>query len=133
MILETALYVSDLDVSERFYRDLLNAETMLADERMRALALPGRQVLLLFVRGGSVHGDETEGGRIPGHDAQGLQHLCFRSDDPDARASDLERLGIAVESRVEYPDGGKSIYLRDPDGHSVEFGTESLWPWPANG
>ncbi|HEX5778765.1 MAG TPA: glyoxalase, partial [Xanthobacteraceae bacterium] len=35
--------------------------------------------------------------------------------------------GIELESRVDWPRGGKSIYFRDPDGHLLEFATPGLW------
>ena len=35
--------------------------------------------------------------------------------------------GIAIESRVIQSHGGTSLYIRDPDGHSVEMATPGLW------
>ncbi len=52
-VLETSLYVADLDKSEEFYRDLFGWETLLSDDRMRALKVNGTSVLLLFKRGGT--------------------------------------------------------------------------------
>jgi catechol 2,3-dioxygenase-like lactoylglutathione lyase family enzyme len=28
---------------------------------------------------------------------------------------------------VGWPRGGRSVYFRDPDGHSVELATPGLW------
>jgi catechol 2,3-dioxygenase-like lactoylglutathione lyase family enzyme len=102
---------------------------LLRDERMIALAIPGREVLLLFVHGGSVSASETPFGLIPPHDASGQQHLCF-----SVTHADLERweahlvsCGIALESRLDWSKGGSSLYFRDPDGHSLEVGTSGLW------
>jgi catechol 2,3-dioxygenase-like lactoylglutathione lyase family enzyme len=47
-ILETSLYVRDLDASRAFYSRLFGFPVLLHDERMCAMAIPGRQVLLLF-------------------------------------------------------------------------------------
>jgi catechol 2,3-dioxygenase-like lactoylglutathione lyase family enzyme len=39
----------------------------------------------------------------------------------------LEQHGIAIESRVRWPRGGDSVYVRDPAGHSVELATPGTW------
>ncbi len=129
-VLETALYVEDLDRSERFYSGLFGFERLLRDERMCALAVPGQQVLLLFKVGGSVDPSPSPVGIIPPHDGRGTQHLCFAvpSADIDAWEAMLERADIAVESRLDYPQGATSVYFRDPDGHSLEVATPRLWP-----
>ncbi|MBW4024927.1 MAG: glyoxalase [Proteobacteria bacterium] len=128
-VLETALYVADLDRSQAFYERVFGFVTMLRDHRMCALAVPGRQALLLFRLGGSVMPSETPVGTIPPHDGHGRQHLCFAIDrgDLDAWQAHLEALGMAIESRLEWPTGGSSLYFRDPDQHSLEVGTPGLW------
>lgn len=35
--------------------------------------------------------------------------------------------GIAVEGQTDWPRGAQSIYVRDPDGHLVEFVTPGAW------
>ncbi len=128
-ILETCLYVADLDRAEGFYRELFGFERLLRDERMCALAIPGRQVLLLFRRGGSVAPSDTPFGTIPPHDGHGTQHLCFSVTHAGLEqwSSHLARSGIAIESRLDWSKGGSSLYFRDPDGHSLEVGTCGLW------
>jgi catechol 2,3-dioxygenase-like lactoylglutathione lyase family enzyme len=39
----------------------------------------------------------------------------------------LQEKGVQVESKVRWPAGGTSLYLRDPDGHLVELATPGLW------
>ena len=58
-ILETSLYVEDLDRSVAFYQRLFGFEVMLHDFRMAALAVPGREVLLLFRKGASTQPSDT--------------------------------------------------------------------------
>lgn len=72
---------------------------------------------------------ETPRGVVPPHGANGPQHLAFaiNASDVDAWAAHLEASGISVESRVQWPRGGQSLYVRDPDGHSVELITPGLW------
>ncbi len=127
--LETSLYVADLDRSQAFYRRLCGFTTMLRDERMCAMAVPNHHVLLLFRRGGSVHASPSPVGDIPGHDGHGTQHLCFGipPDTLEEWAAHLAREGVAIESRLEWPKGGRSLYFRDPDGHSLEVATPGLW------
>ena len=130
-IVEHGLYVAELDRAEFFYHRLFGARTVFGDARMRALELPGAQVLLLFRRGAcATPAPAPDGGMIPGHDAQGVQHLCFAIIRVDlARWGEwLEACGVAVESRVEWPRGSTSLYFRDPDGHSLEVATPGLWP-----
>lgn len=129
-LLETSLYVQDLDASKAFYQRLFGLETLLEDERMVALALPASAVLLLFRAGGSARPSETPGGTIPPHGSEGAQHLCLAV--PVGSLPEWDRhlmlSGVAVESRVIQTHGGTSLYFRDPDGHSLEIATPGLWP-----
>lgn len=131
-VLETALYVDDVGRARDFYRPLLDAELLLDSSRLVALAVAGRQVLLLFQRGATEAALPTPGGVVPGHGATGVQHLAFAipRHSGDAWAARLAQAGIALESRVRWPKGGESLYFRDPDGHSVELATPGLW-WEA--
>ena len=128
-VLETSLYVADLDRSRSFYGRLFGFDVLLHDGRMCAMAVPGRQVLLLFRRGGSVRPSQTPFGQIPAHDAGGPQHLCFRIEhaDLDRWQTHLAGCGLEIESRLDWSKGASSLYFRDPDGHSLEVGTSGLW------
>lgn len=127
-ILETALYVADLDVSEAFYRDLFGFPTLLSDDRMRALQITEGQILLLFKTGASTKGESTGGGFIPPHDGHGPLHLAFRVDEREIAGwrRVLKKKNITIESEV-VANNGHSIYFRDPDGHCLELGTVGLW------
>lgn len=129
-VVETALYVGDLQRSSRFYQGLFGFRTLLDEERLRALHVAGGQVLLLFLAGGSVEPKQApQGGTIPGHDARGRIHVAFAiaEDEREAWEARLREFGIEVESRVWGPRGGMSIYFRDPDGHLVELLTPGIW------
>jgi len=128
-ILESSLYVHSLERSAAFYRRVFGFGIMLSDERMRALAVPGRQVLLLFRKGGSIHPSPTPFGVIPPHDAAGAQHLCFSIDREQFAAwrDHFQALDVSIESERVKPSGGSSLYIRDPDGQSIEVATPGLW------
>ena len=39
----------------------------------------------------------------------------------------LVAAGVRIEAEVAWPRGGRSIYVRDPSGNSVELATASIW------
>ena len=123
-VIETGLYVDDMQRSVDFYTRLCGFPTLLASDRITSLRVAPGQVLLLFTRGGSSASDDLPLG-IPPHDGWGQQHIAFgiRPDEFDAWRRTLDEQGIEVESAIEWPQGGQSVYFRDPDGHSVELKT----------
>jgi len=129
-VLETALYCDDLPATARFYREVLGLTVHFGDARLVALDASGATVLLLFARGASSSGVSFPGGSIPGHDGSGPAHVAFAvdADDLDGWESRLTAAGVAIESRVRWERGGRSIYFRDPEGHSVELVTPGVWP-----
>ena len=129
-VLETSLYVEDLDRSRAFYQRLFGFEQFMCDHRMCALGVPGEQVLLLFRHGMTDEPAPAPGGFIPPHHGRGALHLCFAIPYGELAAweSHLARSGIEIESRLHWPRGGTSLYFRDPDGHSLEVATPGLWP-----
>jgi catechol 2,3-dioxygenase-like lactoylglutathione lyase family enzyme len=128
-ILETALYVDDLDRAVRFYSDVLELKPLYQDSRLCAFSVGGRNVLLLFPRGGSLETVHMPGGTIPPHDGHGPLHTAFAIA-ADALQQWEERLrdrGVAIEGRTDWSRGGHSVYFRDPDGHLLELATPGLW------
>jgi catechol 2,3-dioxygenase-like lactoylglutathione lyase family enzyme len=128
-ILETALYVDDLNAAVAFYRDILGLCVLEASPRLVSLDAGQATVLLLFRRGATVSGLDTSSGRIPPHDGQGPAHLAFAiaTEALGAWEIHLQERGVAIESRVQWDRGGQSIYFRDPAGHSVELATPGTW------
>jgi len=66
---------------------------------------------------------------VPPHGARGPGHLCFRAEaaELDEWRTRLEAAGVAIESDMEWPQGGRSIYFRDPSGNSLEFAEARIW------
>ena len=131
-ILETALYVFDIQHSAAFYRRLFGFPTLLESERLIALDVAGRSVLLLFPEGGTTEPFPMPGGGgvIPPHGGSpGGYHfaLSIASEDVELWRRRLESEGVTVESVVTWPGGAKSLYFRDPDGNLAELITPGFW------
>jgi catechol 2,3-dioxygenase-like lactoylglutathione lyase family enzyme len=128
-VLESSLYVQDLQRSVEFYTDLFGFERLAFDARFCAFSVAQTQVLLLFEKGSSNQPMPIPGGVIPPHDGSGSLHVAFsiRATEWDNWEAKLKSSGIEVESVVEWPRGGKSLYFHDPDGHLVELVTPGCW------
>ena len=128
-VLETALYVEDLERAGKFYEQVLGLQVLSADSRFRAYDVGGKSVLLLFQRGATLDTVHLPGGTIPPHDGNGPVHLAFAvtAGELEAWEARLAAEAIAIEGRTSWPRGGHSIYVRDPDGHLVEFATPGIW------
>ncbi len=129
-ILETSLFVQDAERAAEFYRRIFGFEVIASSERLHALAIAPKQVLLLFKQGASVGQVSIEGGVLPGGiDATGPTHLTFAiaAEDFDAWEQWLSRNGLAIELRKDWELGGRSLYFRDPDGHLLELATPGVW------
>jgi catechol 2,3-dioxygenase-like lactoylglutathione lyase family enzyme len=128
-IIETALQVRDLNRSIEFYQQVLGLEVIDGNERFCALSVAGRDVLLLFLEGGSGNPVDVPGGRIPPHGSTGSIHFAF-SVQPgglEGWEESLAQNNVPVESRVQWERGGASLYFRDADGHLVELATPGVW------
>jgi catechol 2,3-dioxygenase-like lactoylglutathione lyase family enzyme len=128
-VIETCLYVDDLDRAAEFYERVLGLAALTGDARFRAYDVGGASVLLLFRRGATLETVHMPGGTIPPHDGHGPLHMALAVT-ADALPQWEQRLadhGVAVEGRTDWSRGGHSIYFRDPDGHLLELATPGLW------
>jgi catechol 2,3-dioxygenase-like lactoylglutathione lyase family enzyme len=123
-ILESALYVADPDRSARFYHDVFGFRTIVVGDRLTAVRVADKQVLLLFKKGASASLPYTA------HDGDGRLHVAFAipADELGAWERKLATLGVPVEEKKVWDLGGTSLYFRDPDGHLVEVATPGVWP-----
>jgi catechol 2,3-dioxygenase-like lactoylglutathione lyase family enzyme len=64
---------------------------------------------------------------VPPHGAEGAGHICFSSDALDAWAARLVAAGVDIEADFRWPNGARSVYVRDPAGNSIEFAEPKLW------
>jgi catechol 2,3-dioxygenase-like lactoylglutathione lyase family enzyme len=129
-ILESALYVDDLDKAEAFYGNTLGLARIAKVDGRHVFFRCGDGVLLLFnAEATEIPPPADARLPVPPHGARGPGHLCFRAsgEEIEARRRDLEKKGIAIEADFEWPNGGRSIYFRDPAGNSLEFAESKIW------
>lgn len=128
-VLETSLYVSDVDRAVAFYEGVLGLRKIddgyFAGGRGAALQVgAGPSVLLLF------RAEITcAAGELPTHGTTGAGHVAFRVE-PEELPKWRQRLldkGVALEKEFAFGNHPASIYFRDPDGNSLEFAVSSIW------
>jgi catechol 2,3-dioxygenase-like lactoylglutathione lyase family enzyme len=129
-ILESALYVDDLDAAETFYRDVMGLERIAKVEGRHVFFRCGQGVLLLFDPAQTVKPPAPDARLpVPPHGASGQGHLCFAGteDEIERWRTHLEGCGVAIEADFRWPSGGRSIYFRDPAGNSLEIANPTIW------
>jgi catechol 2,3-dioxygenase-like lactoylglutathione lyase family enzyme len=128
-ILETALYAADLDAAEAFYGGILGlARVARVGERHVFFGLGGA-MLLVFNPAETERPPHDSALPVPAHGARGPGHVAFRAtaEELDGWRERLAAAGVAIEADFRWPNGARSIYVRDPAGNSVEFAEPGLW------
>ncbi|MCB1362486.1 MAG: VOC family protein [Rhodobacteraceae bacterium] len=128
-VLEAALYVDDLDAAAGFYGGVLGLEQVIRHDPRHVFFRCGTTIVLLF-RADQTRIPPGEGALpVPPHGADGPGHVCFSVLGPslDDWAARLAGAGIGIEADFRWPNGARSIYVRDPAGNSVEFAEPKLW------
>ena len=126
-ILETVLYAEDLAAVRGFYETVLGLEVYAALPERFVFFKAGEQMLLIFNPRATAT-QTTEQGPPP-HGAAGPGHVCFRaalSEQAHWRVH-LANHAIDIETEMDWPGGGHSLYVRDPAGNSVEFAEPRIW------
>lgn len=129
-VIETCLYAQDLDAVEGFYGGALGLEMIQSvADRHRFFRADGGMVFLFNPLTTPIPAPPEAKIHVPPHGAHGPGHVCFSSEGPgiegwEARLADH---GIEIEARVTWPNGARSIYVRDPAGNSVEFAEPKIW------
>lgn len=128
-IVETAVYVTDLAATERFYGGVLGLPVVAREAGRHVFFQVGdSSMLLAFIAESTLVGD-----LLPAHGARGPGHFAMGIDGEDLHPwrLQLHDNGVAIEKEVDWPMGGKSIYFRDPAGNSVELVTAGVWGLPS--
>lgn len=128
-ILETVLYATDLDEIEGFYRDLLGLEPSTKSAGRQLFYKLGDAMLLIFNPDATCQPPKPGGLPVPPHGAVGPGHICFKASAGEIEdwATRLKDRGVSVEADFEWPQGGRSIYFRDPAGNCLEFAEARIW------
>lgn len=128
-ILESALYAADLAAAEAFYGGLLGLTVIAKVEGRHVFFRVGPGILLVF----NPDATEVPSGNpalpVPVHGARGQGHVCFAASREEIAAwrARFWAAKVAVEAEFDWPNGARSLYVRDPAGNSVEFAEPRLW------
>ena len=129
-ILETVLYAEDLSAARHFYGEVLGLQVYQEIDQRFVFFRCTDQMLLVFNPLLSAAQMSAKG--PPAHGTKGNGHVCFRS--TVAELKDWQKHfadhGVAIERIVDWPYGGRSLYIRDPAGNSVEFAESRIWDLP---
>lgn len=131
-ILETVLYNADLETARWFYETVIGLDVVsdMSDTGF-ACRVDEHHVLLVF----DPRESDKPGRSVPAHGARGPGHVALRIDEDqyDAWVLRLSELGVPVEDEIVWDDEkvwrtpGRSVYVRDPYGNSVELITADIW------
>jgi catechol 2,3-dioxygenase-like lactoylglutathione lyase family enzyme len=127
-VVETAIYVDDLDRAEAFYNGVLGLTVFAKEAGHHVFFSVGSGVLLAFVPESTLKGE-----RLPAHGSRGPGHFAIGIDaaDLDAWRTRLKEQRVPVEMEMTWPRGGQSLYFRDPAGNLVELVTPGIWGLPS--
>lgn len=129
-VLESALYVDDLEVAERFYTSVLGLEVLSRAAGRHVFFRLDDAMLLLFDPARTIlEQSSIDGAPVPTHGARGPSHLAFAvaPEELPAWRARFQEMGVEIESEVTWPSGGTSLYVRDPAGNSIELAPPSIW------
>jgi catechol 2,3-dioxygenase-like lactoylglutathione lyase family enzyme len=130
--LESALYASDLEAARAFWEGVMGLEAFQSVPGrhlfFRVTMQPRPQVLLVFNPAATAAPPAADARLpVPPHGASGPGHFCLGADDLDAWRAHLEAKGVAIEADFQWPNGARSIYMRDPAGNSIEIAEPRIW------
>lgn len=126
-VYETVLYADDVAAAVSFYADVLELRLVEEpDEVGAAFRLPDGAVLLVF----DPRASARPGRPVPSHGAAGAGHVAFAvaAGSLDEWAAMLAARGVDVEQSVDWDGRGRSLYVRDTAGNSVELVDGDIWP-----
>ncbi len=123
-IIEACIYASNIDIAQDFYSKILDVEPYAKEEGRHVFFKLENAMLLIF----NPEYTRISSG-VPPHGCYGQGHIAFAVDEGEMERlrEKLHKLGIEIEAEIQWKGGGRSIYIRDPFGNSVEFTTPKTW------
>ncbi len=125
---EVCLYIHDTAPTRLFYEHILGLRCLIERPGQYVFFHAGPIMLLCFVRHYAL-ANLT----LPAHGAEGPQHIAFEASsdsDYDAWKSYLAAKAIEIDREITWPNGRRSFYFWDPDGHAIEILEPGVWPAP---
>ena len=110
-----AIYVTDVERSSEFYRDVLQLEAI----SRPAFTFPGAWFRL--GTGQELHLIADHG--APFFRSNENNHFALKVEDLDQWERHLKSVRAECAPRKQRPDGAWQLFLRDPDGHVIELFT----------
>ena len=123
-VLETVLYFTDQERTERFYVDLLGMRLLNRSPGHALFFRAGASVFLMFKAEESLRPE-----RYPPHGATGPIHSCFLvpPDEYEPWKTYLSSRGVQILREADWTNGF-SFYFHDPDGNLLEIANADIWP-----
>jgi catechol 2,3-dioxygenase-like lactoylglutathione lyase family enzyme len=124
---ETTVYAGDVDTTVAFYAEVLGLQVFEHYAGFAAVfKLDEGGVFLIF----DPDRASAPGRMLPTHGAQGPGHVAFSvaPGSLEAFVSLFRERAVEIEVDQTWEWGGRSIYVRDPAGNSVELVDGTAWP-----
>jgi len=124
-VLETCLYVDDLEAAEVFYQGVLGLRLVSRQVGRHSFFRCGNRMFLLF----NPQESRSDGQTFPPHGSVGPGHVAFAVPEMSLELwrEKLARYQVAIEKVIDWPEGGRSFYFRDPSGNSLELAAPRIW------
>lgn len=123
-VVETCVYVEDVEASAAWYEDVLGLDHVAGSPPRDAFLAADGTMVLLF---NPDHTEDATENEVPPHGARGPQHLAFGVDDLAPWREHLADRGVEVTHEESW-GAGDSIYFDDPDGNVLELVERGTWP-----
>jgi len=125
-VLETCIYADDLEAAKAFYENVLGLKPFVEVPGRHVFFRSGDAVFLVFNPKSTADASDQD---IPAHGAHGEGHVAFKMDRSELEdwRTHLQHHGVEIESDYTWPNGGRSLYFRDPANNSVELVTPDTW------